>query len=79
MILSLLTGSAGISQPAVARGGRDKRDERDKVAAESIHVAPFSHVSRGMQHGLLIPHLEHQIEAIAHKEDVRHPAGDQRG
>ena len=34
---------------------RDRRDERDgltEMEAQSIHVAPFSHVSRFTPHGL---------------------------
>jgi len=37
------------------RRARDRRDERDgpnKMEAQSVHVAPFSHVSRITHHGL---------------------------
>ena len=31
---------------------RDWRDGRDEVRIQSVHVAPFSHVSRFTRHGL---------------------------
>jgi hypothetical protein len=31
---------------------RDSRDGRDEVRIQSVHVAPFSHVSRFTRHGL---------------------------
>src|SRR6266849_2989254 len=41
--------------PKNLRRARDRRDERDgpkKMEAQSVHVAPFSHVSRFTRHGL---------------------------
>ena len=32
--------------------GRDWRDGRDERGIQSVHVAPFSHVSRSTRHGL---------------------------
>ncbi len=30
---------------------QDRRDGRDEVGIQSVHVAPFSHVSRFTRHG----------------------------
>ena len=34
------------------RERRDARDGRDEVGAQSVHIAPFAHVSRFTRHGL---------------------------
>jgi hypothetical protein len=44
---------------------RDWRDGRDEVGIQSVHVAPFSHVSRFTRHGLW------------RWRTVQHPARDQ--
>jgi len=83
MLQSLLTGSAGSSQPATGRV--------DLVCfvylVDLVPLVSFVQPNKlnkpnkpnnGLFRILLIPHFEHQIEAISHEEDVCHPAGNQR-
>jgi hypothetical protein len=44
--LSILLGKE------LKNAARDIRDERDEVGIQSVHVAPFSHVSHFTRHGL---------------------------
>ena len=56
-------------QAIAARDWRDRRDERDEVGIQSVHVAPFSHVSRVTRHGLWdAGGLGSQVDNVGHAQ-----------
>src|SRR4029077_17806098 len=63
------------------RERRDARDERDEVRAQSVHIAPFSHLSRFTRHGLWCWRMfsascydRQGLYSLFGKEAIRHQA-----